>query len=338
MLNYTDFQNFFKLVDEASNIIIFNSKPDGDSIGASIALNKAFKKLNKNVVSISPQPIPDYLEILTSQGDIKYADLLSESFNQYDLVILVDYSDFQRSLQGKSVQFNPAAKWICIDHHQPGYRSKLDLALIDSTAESACGIITDLFIEYKMNNETDLFDKDICFQLYAGLVSDTDYFGYANVSKDTFERAAYLLGYEFDIIPIIKQFRETLGLKAFKFIQRNIGKVVVNEEKRYAYLKIKKSDLTEDDNLVVVNEAANFLNRAIIRIIDAVDYSFVLREINDNRSSVAMRRHNNGNSVDLSSITSHFGGGGHTQSAGAVAEMHIDSFEEEIVNYIERYY
>lgn len=334
MLSLSDYQSFFSLINEAKSILILNSKPDGDSVGSSLALNAALTKLGKEVHSLSPQPIPDYLSLLTEKGDIKYADLLSETFNQYDLIILVDYSDVQRSIQGKNIVFNPNAKWICIDHHQLGGRSKLDLALIDPAAESTCGIITDLFIEYKIANEVDLFDKDVCFFLYAGLVSDTDYFGYANVSKDTFERAAYLLGYNFDIVPIIRQFRETLGLKAFKFIQRHISRVVINEEKRYAYLKIKKTDLLEEENLLVVNEAANFLNRAIIRIIDCVDFSFIIREINENRSSLAMRRHNNGNSIDLSKITSHFGGGGHMQSAGAMLDIGIDDFENELITFI----
>jgi phosphoesterase RecJ-like protein len=336
MLTLSDFQNFFKLIDESKSILILNSKPDGDSIGASIGLNLILKKLNKEVKSLTPLQIPDYLTILAEKGNIKFVDLLSESFNQYDLVIIVDSSEISRCTQNKDITFNSYAKFVCIDHHQPGTNLNLDLALVDSETESTCGIITDLFIEFKAQKDIDVFDKDIAFLLYAGLVSDTDYFGYSNVTKDTFERAAYLLGYEFDVIPIIRQFRETLDYKAFKFIQRNIGKVIVNEEKHYSYLKVKKSDLTEDDNLVVISEATNYLNRALIRIINIVDFSFILREINDNRCSLGMRLHNNGNKVNLSKIAGHFGGGGHIQAAGAVIDMNVDDFETELITYLNK--
>jgi bifunctional oligoribonuclease and PAP phosphatase NrnA len=334
MLDYKYYEQFFKLIEESSNILILNSKPDGDSIGASVALQLMLKKLVKKVTSISPQPIPDYLAFLTEKGSIKYADLLAEPLNTYDLVILVDSNDIDRCLPGKTLSFGPYTKLVCIDHHKSTNASRMDLPLIDATAESACGIIIDLFIEYSVASGKDLFDKDSAFLLYAGIVSDTDYFGYANVSKDTFERAAYLLGYGMDIVPIIQQFRESLDIKAFRFIQRNIGKVVINEEKGYAYLKVKKSDLTEEDNLAVVSEATNFINRALLRIINTVDFSFVIREINEKRSSMGLRRHNNGNSVDLSEIAGHFGGGGHAQAAGVVADLGIDDFELEINYYL----
>ncbi len=336
MLTLSDFKKFFELIEESKSILILNSKPDGDSIGASLALNLILKKLNKEVKSITPQQVPDYLSILTEKGPIKFVDLLSESFNQYDLVIIVDSSELSRCTLNKVITFNSYAKFICIDHHQPGSKLNLNLALVDPKIESTCGLITDLFIEFKAQKAIDVFDKDIAFLLYAGLVSDTDYFGYSNVTKDTFERAAYLLGYEFDVIPIIRQFRETLDYKAFKFIQRNIGKVIVNEEKNYSYLKLKKSDLTEEDNIVVISEATNYINRALIRIIDIVNFSFVIKEINDNRCSIGMRLHNNGNKVNLSKIAGHFGGGGHIQAAGAVIDMNIDDFEVELINYLNR--
>lgn len=334
MLNYTNYQTFFQLLTKSSNILILNSKPDGDSIGASLALNKLLKKLNKKAMSISPSPIPEYLNFLYKKDDIKVAELTRENLNDYDLIILVDFDDIKRLTKGERININPKAKFICIDHHTASRGVGLDLKLTDPLAESTCGIITDIFIEYKQENSKDLFDKEIAYLLYAGIVSDTDYFGYANATQETFERAAFLLQYDFNVTEIILKFRESLSTKAFKFIQRNIGRIILNEEKKYAYLKIKKSDLSEEDNLAVVNEASNFLNRALIRIIDGVNFSFILREINDQKCSLSMRLHNNGNNIDLSKIAAKFGGGGHIQAAGGQIDMNVDEFEKEIINYL----
>lgn len=353
-------KEFFSIIEKVDNILIVNSKPDGDSIGSSLALQKILTKLGKKAQSFTFSPIPDYLRFLVERGEITFeAEVERNAFKHIEVIILVDGSNLKRAQNNREVDWKEDVKVLCIDHHQlngdieeatltkeevasstpivqPSSKN-LYFSLIDPLSESTCGLLTELCVERKKESGDDLLDQNVAFLLFTGIVSDTDYFGYANVSKRTFEHAAILMDFQFDIIPIIKQFRESLGLKAFKFIQRNIGKVVINEEKRYAYLKIMREDYTEDDNLGVINEAANFLNRAIMRIVDCVDFSFIIREVNDTRSSLALRRHNNGNTVDLSKIASKFGGGGHVQAAGAVLEKQVNELEKELLEYLDSY-
>jgi phosphoesterase RecJ-like protein len=337
MIKTDQYKAFFELVNSSSNILILNSKPDGDSIGASIAANLLLKKFGKQATSLSPSNIPDYLGFLVYKGNIKVVEIEKEQLENFDLIITLDSSELKRVLNNKEVKFHPKAKFIFIDHHEAsdGDLIKNNLNIIDSNSESTCGLLVDLLKQYKKETGSDLIDENIAFLLYAGIVADTDYFAYANVTKQTFRRAAYLLNYNFDKVQIIKIFRETLSLKAFYFIQKNIGKVVINEAKRYAYLKIKKADLTSDDNIVITNEATNYINRALIRIIDCVDFSFVMRESGEGKTSLAFRRHNNGNEIDLSQIAARFGGGGHKQAAGAQVEREIDKVEKEIVEYLD---
>lgn len=336
-MNLETFSAFFDYIQKASNILILCSKPDGDSVGASNALNSIIKKLGRNVTSFAASQIAEYLLFLVNKGSLKYTDILSEDLTMYDLVIIVDTDSLSRSLNGKGVEFNKKAKFIVIDHHQPSiYKTRMDLELVDPETESTCGIITDAAWWYKETKGIDLLDSQSALQLYAGIVSDTDYFAYATVTKETFERATYLMNYPFDIEEIILKFRETLSTKAFSFIQRFLPKVIVNKEQKYTYLKILKTDLTEEDNLAVINEAANFLNRAIIRIIDDINFSFILREVNETKSSLAFRLHNNGNNIDLSEIATHFGGGGHKKAAGAVVEMNVNELEKELIQYLEK--
>jgi bifunctional oligoribonuclease and PAP phosphatase NrnA len=334
MLSYEYFSNLFSLVEKATSILILNAKPDGDSIGSSLALNKILSKMNKNVSSISFFPIPDYLDMLATRGVIKVLPKEDTDISKFDLIILVDASDLDRIIDIKSTRLHPQVKTVCIDHHANIHTPKVDLCFCDTAAESTCGLITDIFIEYKQSYSKDVLDKDIAFLLYAGIVADTDYFGYANVTSDTFERAAYLMQYKFDPTPIIVQFREMLSLPAFTFIQKHLPRVIINENKRFAYLKIKKGDLGPEDNILTVNEAVNYINRALIRIIDKVDFCFVLREIHISKCSLALRRHNNGNTTPLHILAEKFGGGGHPQSAGAQINSNIDTVEKQLIEYI----
>ncbi len=335
MISAEQSEQFFELVSKSRNILILNSKADGDSIGGSCALNLLLNKFGKTATSYSAYQIPDYLHFLTDLCPITITDLDRENLLGFDLIITIDSSDLSRAINNKSVSFANHAKFVFLDHHQLDART-LGLAIVDQEAESTCGIITDLFIDLKVQKERDLFDDTIATLLYAGIVSDTDYFAYAHVDKDTFERGAFLMQYGIDTAPIALKFRETLSLSAFKIIQRLLPNVVVNAKKRYAYLVVKREDLLEGEHILIINEASNFMNRALMRIINEVDFSFVVRDINDNKSSVAFRLHNNGNKVNLGKIASHFGGGGHPQSAGAVVDMHVDFFIEELTSYLNK--
>jgi phosphoesterase RecJ-like protein len=338
LINQAIYNNFFDILDTSSNILILCSKPDGDSISGVAAINLLLRKLSKKTTAVSAYPIPDYLDFLTDGGHIKSVDIASLELAQYDLVILIDSVSLDRCTNSQSALFHHKPKIIAIDHHKSENLSQIknDLEVVSPESESACGVLLDLFRYYEERENISLIDKDIAFLIYAGLVSDTDYFAYANVNQKTFERAALLMSYKFDPSEIILKFRESLGLKAFRFIQRNIVRVNVNEEKKYAYLKIKKDDLLEDENLKVVNEASNFLNRAILKILDGIDFCFILKEVSSTRSSVAMRLHNNGNKHDLSKIAEKFGGGGHKQAAGIMVEKEVDKFEIEFTNYLDR--
>ena len=332
------YKTFFDIVSDSSNILILCSKPDGDSISGIAALNLLLKRFGKRSTPLSAYPIPDYLDFLKDKGSVKSVELGSQDITQYDLVILVDSVNLDRCTSNQSGLLHYKPRIIAIDHHRSENTSetKNDLEIVFPESESACGVILDMFKSYEEQENISLIDKEIAFLLYAGLVSDTDYFAYANVNQKTFERAALLMTYKFDPSEIILKFRESLSLKAFRFIQRNISKVNINEEKKYAYLKIKKYDLLEDENLKVVNEAANFINRALLKILDGIDFCFIIREVSPTRSSVAMRLHNNGNKHDLSKIAEKFGGGGHKQAAGIMVEEDIDKFEIKFTNYIDK--
>lgn len=340
--NSKKIEEFLYLIQNATKILILNSKPDGDSIASSIALNRIITKLGKDVKSMSAYVIPDYLKFLNESKEVEHVEIDKfKSIINYDLIIIVDVNEISRSTFNNHVTFHPQAKVVCVDHHKTIRLKDIDLPIIDSQAESTCGVLVDIFRDATLINKVlgvnsgDLIDSSIAYYLYAGIVSDTDFFGYSNVTAESFERAAYLRKFDFNSNRIILNFRETLSIEAFRFIQRYLPYAVINEEKRYAYLTVKK-EFKEEFKLPKINEATNYMNRALLRIINVVDFSFVIKEIYDSKCSFGMRVRNNGSDIDLSKIAEHFGGGGHKQSAGGVVDMRLDDFEKEFNQYLNK--
>lgn len=333
-------KTFKDFLEGKENILILNSKPDGDSLGSSIALNYLIARTGRRTRSISLFTIPDYLTFLVdSVLEQKETKKIKNILNEFDGIILVDANEINRAVP-EDFDLNDLIVDIpvlTIDHHKTVNFIEADnrFNIIDYKAESTAGIIIDIFSD---DDLIEHLDSRVGYYLYAGIASDTDFFSYSNVTSETFERVAIIMKYNMDVRPILLNFRETISLRAFQFIQKYIGNVVINTEKRYSYLVIRKEYKDDYFKLPIVNEATNYLNRAIIRIIDVVDFSFIIKEISDKKCSFAMRIRNSprSNNIDLSAIAEKFGGGGHRQSAGGIVEGYtIEEFTRKFVTSLE---
>lgn len=74
-------QQIIDLIKKSKNVLIFSHEnPDGDSIGSSVALMLALKKLNKNVNFICPDPVPENLQFLPGLDQVVDSPKNSDQF------------------------------------------------------------------------------------------------------------------------------------------------------------------------------------------------------------------------------------------------------------------
>ncbi|WP_300664180.1 DHH family phosphoesterase, partial [Fluviicola sp.] len=90
-----------KLVEQAQSIVITSHKsPDGDSIGSSLALFHLFKKWNKSVRVVHPDPAPTFLHWIQGQEEIidfeRNSGKAKEALAQADLIFCLDYNEPSR--------------------------------------------------------------------------------------------------------------------------------------------------------------------------------------------------------------------------------------------------
>ncbi len=66
-------QQIIEVIQRSNNILLMPSAPvDGDSLGSSLALYLAFKKLNKNVTVVCAEPVPDSFQFLPTTNVINH--------------------------------------------------------------------------------------------------------------------------------------------------------------------------------------------------------------------------------------------------------------------------
>jgi bifunctional oligoribonuclease and PAP phosphatase NrnA len=157
--------------------------PDGDSLGACLALARAIRTMTGARVDVA------------GHANFRYAwmpgavDLLDDQSvpQDYDLAIVLD-GDRHRLTPRVTEVFGAATKKAIVDHHGTASEVGYDLAIIERDAPSTCEMVLELMDSWQV-----ALDRDTAALLYAGMLFDTGGFRYSNTSSDTLRAAARLL-------------------------------------------------------------------------------------------------------------------------------------------------
>lgn len=183
-----------ELVDGAGKIVVLgHAGPDGDAMGAILAMTHYLKGLGKQVVPMTPNPCPDFLQWLPGEETVVFAKNSPESARQKlsdaDLVMCLDFSGYERLEDlGADVEILPVPK-IVIDHH---LNPMTDVALLvsDPEASATCEII---FCVLDQLGAYESMDYNTACCLYCGLMTDTGAFAYNSNRADLFVVIAKLI-------------------------------------------------------------------------------------------------------------------------------------------------
>jgi len=295
-----------------SVLIMAHQKPDGDAIGSMLALKLVIERMNVKADTVVTD-IPDFTSMLPNSKE-----LITETNNEYDLIILVDVSSKKR-LGNLEYLYNEDKKIIIFDHHEVEMETKC-MHYIDPSIASTTLIIYKFIKANKIE-----IDNILATYLYVGLLTDTGGFAYQNTSSEAFNMAADLL---------------TTGINHSELYTNFIKK-----EYNHDYLLLEKTVI---DNLEIINNsiAYSFLNNETIskykndapkelvnlgRYLKGVEVSIIIIEEEINSYRVSLRSKNY---VDVSEVAKKFNGGGHKRASGIKFIGDLEINKEKIINEI----
>lgn len=312
-------EEVIKKIKESKKILITtHENPDGDGIGAGLALFLAINDINKDgektIRFIIQDPVPEFLKFLGHSLVIEESKNVDSDY-KFDLVICVDSADVERIGDVKKY-IRDDNFVINLDHHVSNTKYG-DINIVRSDLSSASELIY-LLIE-KIGIK---LDKDMAESVYCGIVNDTGNFSYNNVSEKTFEISAKLKRVGIDNEKISASLFSNKSEARLKILGKALFEMEFNEEKKLAYFFLEKAYM---DSLNAKREDAEGVVEAL-RSYEKAEVSLFLREETDGKLKGSLRS----KEKDVNEIAAIFGGGGHIKAAGFKTELS----KEEIVQLV----
>jgi bifunctional oligoribonuclease and PAP phosphatase NrnA len=303
-----DFQLLKKILsDYNSYLITTHVNPDADAIGSEIALYLILKELGKKVYIVNYSEIPYNLVFLDKPGAIEtYNEEKHNTLIQsVDVIISADFNKSDRTVKMKPALDKSKALKICIDHHLDPAEFA-DHYFID-TDYSACGEII-----YNLIKQTDIvkFSFKLAYPLYAAIMTDTGSFRFERTTKDLHLIAAEMLN--LGVVPgeVYDKIYDQCKISKFKLLGLSLNTLkLFGDNKNIGYMILTQKDFLETGALE--SDTDGFVNFALS--VENVKIGIIFVELKEG-FKVSFRSKGN---VSVNNLAKEYGGGGHTNAAGA---------------------
>jgi phosphoesterase RecJ-like protein len=315
-----------KLFSTSENILIISHiNPDGDSVGAQLALYHYFKSREKTVSLMAPNNLQEFLKWMDGSDEInifikdrKKGRML---IDKADLIVMVDFNQPGRLGEAEDYVIASKAKRIIIDHHL----DPLDFADIIISDPSKCSTSELVHEIICAINGGPFMNKSYAEALYVGIITDTGNFEHGAYSSRTFRIVADLLDtgiVKENIINLIYNnfSSDRIRLQGFALNQR----MVVLPEFKSAYIFLSKNDLKEYNH--VKGDTEGFVNMPLS--IKGIYFSALFIE-KDNFIKLSFRSKGQFPSNEFASL--YFSGGGHRNASGG---EYFDTLDNTIAYFL----
>jgi bifunctional oligoribonuclease and PAP phosphatase NrnA len=291
-------------------LIICHINPDGDSVGAQLALYHYFKSSGKDVSLMAPNNLQEFLKWMDGADKInifikdrKKSLALIETA---DLIIMLDFNQSGRLGEAEDAVRASKAKKVVIDHHLDP-ENFADIIISDPTKCSTSELIHEIICEI---NGSRFINKVYAEALYVGIITDTGNFEHGAYSSRTFRTVADLFDSGIDKEKIIDLIynnfsSDRLRLQGFALNQR----MVVMPEFKTAYIYLSKEDLKAYNH--VKGDTEGFVNMPLS--IKGISFSVLFIE-KENFIKLSFRSRGHFPSNEIASL--YFSGGGHLNASG----------------------
>ena len=140
-----------KLFSSSENILLIcHINPDGDSIGAQLALYHYFKARGKDVSLLAPNNLQEFLKLMDGADKINIfiKDRKKSRFliERADLIVMLDFNQSNRLGEAEDYVTSSKAKKVVIDHHLDP-ENIADLIISDPTKCSTSELVHEIVCE-----------------------------------------------------------------------------------------------------------------------------------------------------------------------------------------------
>jgi bifunctional oligoribonuclease and PAP phosphatase NrnA len=287
-------------------VMVSHVKPDGDTLGAGLALGLALKKLGKRVHYFQQDAVPRNLRFLPDSEHV--ARQLPSDLPADTLFVFCDMSDTRRA--GEFLPPVDRENTLDIDHHLGNALfGKLNYVL-----ESECS--TGSAVMHLLRGLHVPIDGDIATCILATIMTDTGGFMHSNTTPEALDLAAELMRLGARKEEITEEIFLKKRVAATRLLGRIIDAMRFEHDGRYCYSFVDDAMLAETG--ADGEDAEDMVN--VLRGQDGVEVAALFKAI-DGEIRVSLR---SSGRVNVQAAAKRLDGGGHFRASGLTYHGNLD--------------
>lgn len=328
----TDIQSLQTLLATPKKIAIFpHRNPDGDAMGSTLALYHFLKKLNHQVVVISPNEFPEFLSWMPGASEVLFFEKDTASstkiITESELLFALDFNALHRVGELEQVLNKVSAPFVMIDHHQkPDDFAQITYS--DTAFGSTCEMIYNL-IEFL--NKKELIDSTIATCIYTGILTDSGSFRFPKTTGRTHRIVADLIDLGAKNTEIPNLLFDNNSYNRLQLLGRALQNLKVIPEKNASYITLSQNEL--DEFKQIKGDTEGIVNYGLT--IKGIVFTAIFIE-NKEENCIKISFRSQG-TFDVNEFArTHFGGGGHINAAGGKSELSLEATVEKFEQLVSK--
>ncbi len=320
------------LLSEGAKIaIVTHNNPDGDAMGASLAMYHYLNLKGYSTTVISPSDFGNFLKWMPgNEAVINFLEKPESSKNKVaeaDIIFCLDFNGLDRTQDlAEPIKANNGYK-VLIDHHlEPdGFE---DYKIWNPTASATTEIIFD-FIE--QSGDANLIDNNIATCIYTGIMTDTGSFRFSSTNARVHRIISELMEKDINHVDIHEKIYDSFTQNSLRFFGYCTDqKLTVLDELRTAYIYVTKDDIARYN--IQKGQTDGLVNFTLS--LSNVVFGALIKEGDD---VVKISFRSKGRFPANKFAAQFFEGGGHLNAAGGKSDLHlpetINKFKESLEVY-----
>lgn len=313
--------------------IVAHYNPDGDAIGASLALMLFLQQKGHTVNILIPNSYPDFLAWMPFSETITVATedlpLCKEKIQAADMIFCLDFNTFSRlGILQPLLEESKSVK-VLIDHHIAPDNSFDIVYSVPGRISSTCELMYDFIVN--IMEEKKYMNRQIAECLYVGIITDTGSLSYSCNNISTYRVLGDLFSYGIDGEDIHRKVYDNYSESRVRLLGHSLlERLEVMNEFATSFIYLSKEDLEkfhykQGDIEGIVNYGLSM---------DNIRFTALFSE-RDDRIRISFRSKGD---FDVNNFArEHFNGGGHKNASGGNSYATMDETIAQFKSLLSQY-
>ncbi len=295
-------------------LVTAHERPDGDAVGSELALAELARRFGARTRIINHDPAPLSLQELPGADGVQVmGSLPTDLESTFDLVVTLECSDLTRS----GFEGLDALPILNIDHH-PGNPAYGEVNFLDPTAPAVGEMV------WRMFDAADVRPSaDAATNAYVALSTDTGDFRYSSANPRAFRAAAEMVEAGARPVQVAEWIHGRRSLASVRLLGEALATLRLAYDGRIATVQLDEQAFTRAG--ASPTDSDDIINHP--RAIAGVQVVAFFKQWEPGVVRVSMRSRGR---VDVRSVATSFGGGGHVNAAACTLEIPLEKARERV--------